>query len=403
MSRDLTSIDAQLYPYLRIESKLSDSILRTPVQQKRWTILYEGVPEGSIMPQIAFEQSQDTLQEGDSLVIKIAYQNISSYEMDSVLVLALIRNSSLVIDTVDYKKYASLGPKDSIILTYKISTLGQAGLNRMSIRVNPNFAQPEERLDNNVLDLKYVVLKDDKSPLLDVVFDGIHILDHEIVSPSTVLTMSVLDDNNFILIKDPASFTAVIQPVNEYGIPIGSSDTLNVSDNDVFFYPAMKSSDKAILEYRPQSLASGRYNLKVQVKDGSGNKSSELNYEINFEVVRESGISNIYPYPNPFTTSMKFVYTLTGEKVPDYMKIQIMTVTGKVVREITKEELGFIKIGNNISEFSWNGRDEFGDQLANGVYLYKVTAKLNGENIALRETAGDKYFTQGFGKIYLMR
>jgi hypothetical protein len=41
--------------------------------------------------------------------------------------------------------------------------------------------------------------------------------------------------------------------------------------------------------------------------------------------------------------------------------------------------------------------------LANGVYLYKVTAKLNGENIALRETAGDKYFTQGFGKIYLMR
>ena len=403
VSRDLTFIDAQLYPYLRIESKLSDSMLRTPVQQKRWTILYEGVPEGSIMPQIAFEQSNDTLQEGDSLVIKIAYQNISKYDMDSVLVLALVRNSSVVTDTVDYKKYASLGPKDSIILTYKISTLGQAGLNRMSIRVNPNFAQPEERLDNNVLDLKYVVLKDDKSPLLDVVFDGIHILDHEIVSPSTVITMSVLDDNNFILVQDPGSFTAVIQPVNEYGIPIGSSDTLHVSDNDVFFYPAMKSTDKAIFEYRPQSLASGIYNLKVQVKDGSGNKSSELNYEINFEVVRESGISNIYPYPNPFTTSMKFVYTLTGEKVPDYMKIHIMTVTGKVVREITKEELGFIKIGNNISEFSWDGTDEFGDQLANGVYLYKVTAKLNGENIALRETAGDKYFTQGFGKIYLMR
>jgi hypothetical protein len=403
LSRDLTSIDAQTYPYLRIESILSDSIFRTPVQQKRWTILYDGVPEGSLMPQIAFEQSHDTLQEGDSLVIKIAYQNISKYDMDSVLVLSVIQNSSLINDTLDYKKYKPLGPKDVFILSYKISTLGQTGLNRLSIRVNPNFAQPEERLDNNVLDLKYVVLKDDKSPLLDVVFDGIHILDHEIVSPSTVITMSVLDDNTFILINDPSAFTAVIQQVNEYGIPIGSSDTLNVSDNDVFFYPAMKSSDKAIFEYKPQSLASGKYNLIVQVKDGSGNRSSDLNYDINFEVVKESGISNIYPYPNPFTTSMKFVYTLTGEKVPDYMKIQIMTVTGKVVREITKEELGFIKIGNNISEYSWNGTDEFGDQLANGVYLYKVTAKINGENIALRETAGDQYFTQGFGKIYLIR
>jgi flagellar hook assembly protein FlgD len=80
-----------------------------------------------------------------------------------------------------------------------------------------------------------------------------------------------------------------------------------------------------------------------------------------------------------------------------------MTVTGKVVREITQSELGYIKIGNNISEFSWNGTDEFGDQLANGVYLYRVVAKINGEDITHRQTSGDKFFNQGYGKIYLMR
>tara|TARA_B110000093_G_C12844283_1_gene356595 strand:- start:428 stop:940 length:513 start_codon:yes stop_codon:yes gene_type:complete len=169
------------------------------------------------------------------------------------------------------------------------------------------------------------------------------------------------------------------------------------------FTAASRPGEKAILEYSPKDLASGKYRLAVRVRDASGNESSELSYVINFEVIREASITNIYPYPNPFTTSMKFVYTLTGEQVPDYMKIQIMTVTGKVVREITQDEMGLIKIGNNISQFTWNGTDEYGDQLANGVYLYKVVAKINGEDIQTRESAGDKFFTQGLGKIYLMR
>jgi flagellar hook assembly protein FlgD len=65
--------------------------------------------------------------------------------------------------------------------------------------------------------------------------------------------------------------------------------------------------------------------------------------------------------------------------------------------------LGSIRIGNNISEFTWYGTDEYGDPLANGVYLYRVVAKINGEDITHRETAGDKFFNQGYGKIYLAR
>ena len=80
-----------------------------------------------------------------------------------------------------------------------------------------------------------------------------------------------------------------------------------------------------------------------------------------------------------------------------------MTVTGKVVKEIFSNELGPIHIGKNITTYSWNGTDEFGDQLANGIYLYKVDVRLNGEKIEKRETSADKYFHKGFGKMYLMR
>jgi flagellar hook assembly protein FlgD len=117
-------------------------------------------------------------------------------------------------------------------------------------------------------------------------------------------------------------------------------------------------------------------------------------------------ISNLLNYPNPFTTSTAFVFTITGSQVPDNMKIQILTVTGKVVREITKEELGPLHIGRNITEFKWDGTDQFGQRLANGVYLYRFVTTLNGKKMDKYKSDGestDKFFKSGYGKMYLMR
>ena len=55
--------------------------------------------------------------------------------------------------------------------------------------------------------------------------------------------------------------------------------------------------------------------------------------QVRFEVINESQITNFYPYPNPFSTSTRFVFTLTGSVIPDQYKIQIMTISGKVVRD----------------------------------------------------------------------
>ena len=97
------------------------------------------------------------------------------------------------------------------------------------------------------------------------------------------------------------------------------------------------------------------------------------------------------------------MFTLTGNEIPDEIKIQIMTISGRIVREITQDELGPVRIGNNISEFAWDGRDEYGDQLANGVYLYRVIVRINGQDVDMRMSGGDKAFKNGFGKIYLLR
>jgi flagellar hook assembly protein FlgD len=122
-------------------------------------------------------------------------------------------------------------------------------------------------------------------------------------------------------------------------------------------------------------------------------------------------ISNMFNYPNPFTTSTAFVFTVTGSDVPQNIRIQIMTITGKIVKEITKLELGSLHIGRNITEYKWDGTDQYGQKLANGVYLYRVITNLNGTSLGKFNTLDangdkvdtDKFFNKGYGKMYLMR
>ena len=94
-------------------------------------------------------------------------------------------------------------------------------------------------------------------------------------------------------------------------------------------------------------------------------------------MITESSISNVYNYPNPFSTKTHFVFTLTGSTFPDDILIQIFSVSGRVVKEINLSEIGNIKIGHNKTDYFWDGTDHYGDRLANGIYFYKVTAKIN--------------------------
>ena len=171
----------------------------------------------------------------------------------------------------------------------------------------------------------------------------------------------------------------------------------------MIFTPASAPENICTIEYPAEFTIDGVYRLIVQGSDKSNNASGSFEYTISFEVINRSTITEVLNYPNPFSTSTRFVFVLTGSVIPDYFKIQIMTITGKVVREITTDELGPINIGRNIPQYAWNGKDEYGDQLANGVYLYTVTAYINGQDIEHRATGADKYIRKNFGKMFLMR
>jgi flagellar hook assembly protein FlgD len=58
--------------------------------------------------------------------------------------------------------------------------------------------------------------------------------------------------------------------------------------------------------------------------------------------------------------------------VPDELKIRIFTIAGRLIKEIVKKSN---ELNYDFNRIYWNGRDEDGDILANGVYLYKIIMK----------------------------
>jgi len=254
---------------------------------------------------------------------------------------------------------------------------------------------------NNIGVTKFLVGKDNRNPLLDVTFDGVHIMDGDIVSAKPKILISLNDENQFLALSDTANIEVRLLKPGE-ALPAKPVDPAHIQ-----FFAAdpskLSEENKAYMIYTPSFDTDGEYLLFVLASDESNNESGALNYRVAFEVINQAAISNVLNYPNPFSTSTQFVFTLTGSEVPETMKVQIMTVTGKVVREVTKEELGPLHIGNNRTEFRWDGTDEYGSPLANGVYLYRVITKLNGQDMDSFQTNSNQYFKSGIGKMYLMR
>ncbi|HEX4849397.1 MAG TPA: hypothetical protein VFV08_01260, partial [Puia sp.] len=295
---------------------------------------------------------------------------------------------------------------DTIKIFYEIDSKDYAGLNTIYLDVNPNNDQPEQYHFNNFMYHNLFVKVDQTNPLLDVTFDNVHILNEDIVSAKPHIMIKLKDEAKFLLLND----TSLIKVQVRY--PDHSLHNFYFNTDTLRFTPATSSADNtATVDFYPAFLnqvdpSGDEYTLIVTGKDKTGNPAGTIQYQVTFKIITKPMISNMLNYPNPFTTSTAFVFTITGSEVPQNIKIQILTITGKIVREITTEELGPLHIGRNITEFKWDGTDMYHQRLANGVYLYHVVTNLNGKSLDKYKAAGDntdQYFTKGYGKMYLMR
>ncbi len=115
--------------------------------------------------------------------------------------------------------------------------------------------------------------------------------------------------------------------------------------------------------------SSGNYKIKIEAYDTRLQKGL---WENEVKVETDMSLSSIYNFPNPFSRDTYFTFMLSR---PADVEIRVFTVAGNLIREITSSGLA---AGYN--QVYWDGRDDRGSSLANGVYLYKITAKSDGQD-----------------------
>ncbi|MCW3075631.1 MAG: hypothetical protein JWO32_240, partial [Bacteroidetes bacterium] len=339
---------------------------------------------------------------GDQVTFTFPIENIGVKNFtDSLVVTYWIEDNARNKTPLPQKmKSKPFVPGQLFIDTVKVNSYQFVGNNALWMYVNPignPRYQKEQYQFNNIARFGFKVSRDLTNPLLDVTFDGVRILNGDLVSAKPTILITLKDENRFLQLNDTAAFSIFLVSPNS------ATQQRIYFAQGLQFTPANLPNNSCSITYNPTLLLDGKYKLIVQAKDRSNNRSGAQSYEIQFEINNKPTITNLLNYPNPFSTSTRFVFTLTGSEVPEVFTIQIMTVTGKLVREITRAELGHLHIGRNITDYTWDGRDDYGDKLGNGVYLYKVLTKLNGENIEKAGTSADKFFVKEFGKMVIMR
>ena len=166
--------------------------------------------------------------------------------------------------------------------------------------------------------------------------------------------------------------------INTAGIGIGHELKATLDEKDEFilneYYTADVNSFKSgTIRYPLKGLENGPHSIRLKVWDTHNNSHDEY---IEFIVVNDAdlALSHVLNYPNPFSQQTTFHFDHNRAGDPLEIQVQVFTVSGKLVKTINQQASDFTR-QSHVKTLSWDGRDEFNDKLAKGVYVYKVSVR----------------------------
>lgn len=151
---------------------------------------------------------------------------------------------------------------------------------------------------------------------------------------------------------------------------LDGDETKPIVLND-YYETELNNYTKGKLKYPFKNLSIGLHTLTFKAWDVYNNL---VKAELQFVVAGDEDItlSNVLNYPNPFVNHTEFWFNHNRPFEPLEVQVQVMTITGKIVwsKNQTISNDGFLS-----RDITWDGRDDFGDRIGKGVYIYKLTVK----------------------------
>lgn len=155
---------------------------------------------------------------------------------------------------------------------------------------------------------------------------------------------------------------------------IDNNQTQAVIVND-FYQATLNTYQSGEVFHQISNLPAGKHQIKFKAYDVYNNMSEAT---LDFEVKSSDkpSLSHLLNYPNPFNnfTTFHFDHNLSGADMK--VMIQIFTVNGKLVKTLQTQVM---LQGTHFDQLQWDGKDDYGDKLANGVYIYKCKVLVPGQ------------------------
>lgn len=390
------NVDARRHPFLSLQVVISDSTRLNTPQLDEWYVGYDPISE-LVIDAPGFSSPIDTVSEGEAVNVAVSVINGGPNPVDSVFVRYTVTDRNNRSSVADVDTLLNLAVDSSTPSTGIVVTNGLVGSNRITVGARQSRG-PEPATFNNTAIGSFRVRGDDVPPVFTLTVDGSSYPNDPRVITSTddptlpffparpTFNITVSDDNPFLSLGD----TTVINLTLD-GARIGYTRP------DVEFVPGSPPDNEARLIFSPDFTGQDTtHTLKAWAQDASGNSepTKEAPYTLSFRVQGNANVESLYPYPNPMHNFTTFMFRLLGADaslVEDF-RIRVYTISGRPVREfdLVDEpgllEGGGLRIGWN--RLVWDGRDEDGDLLATGVYLYKVFLKADGREISVNNDSG---------------
>ena len=204
---------------------------------------------------------------------------------------------------------------------------------------------------------------DNTGPDINLYMNDESFIDGGITNENPFLIVKLFDENGINTSSGIGhDITAVLDGDN--------SNTFQLND---YYEAALDDYQNGSIKYPLRDLEPGLHTINFKAWDVFNNSSSG---EIQFLVNDQNDnlvISNVLNYPNPFVNYTEFWFNHNSSDVLDVL-IQIFTVSGKLVKTISQQTN--LSGSSSLSrDLIWDGRDEYGDRLAKGVYVYKLKVR----------------------------
>ncbi|GAA3648354.1 type IX secretion system sortase PorU [Flavivirga jejuensis] len=195
-----------------------------------------------------------------------------------------------------------------------------------------------------------------------------------------------MNDENFVsggITNESPTLLAKMEDSNGINTASGiGHDIVAIIDGDEknpivlndYYQTEVDNYKKGVVSFPFRDLEPGIHTLTVKAWDVYNNSStSEIQFVV-FDEDQNLVINNVLNYPNPFVNYTEFWFNHNSSEPLD-VSIQIFTVSGKLVRTINGLTTGGGTTTSSLSrDIVWDGRDDFGDKIGKGVYIYKLTA-----------------------------